>query len=99
MSSKKYTAWDRKGAIAKELAKKFDLFESTNGSAGIDPLITKPASIKEIYDQNQFLHPLNPQYFPNHFRTLSADWKINKDNHRARDNTDKKGKCCILFNF
>ena len=93
MSSKKFTAWDRKGAIAKELANQFDLFIKTDGSAGIDPSLTKPASIKEVYDQHQFLHPLNPQYFPNHFRTLSTDWKLNRDNHQgAADNTNKKGK-------
>ena len=100
MSSKKYTAWDRKGAIAKELVKNFDLFTTTNGSAGIDPSIKKPATIKEIYDRHQFLQPLNPQYFPNHFRSLSTDWKLNKDCIRGGgEASTNKSKCRINQSF
>ena len=91
-SQQTFTPWDRKGAIAKELVKKFKLFTETNGNAGIDPSVTKPAAIREIRNQNQFLHPLNPQYFASHFRDLSRDFGfITADNSRAKA-TSKKGE-------
>ena len=83
MSPKKYKPWDRKGPIAKELVTNFELFQSTNGAAGIDPSVQKPATIKEIREQHQFLQPINPQYLANHFRDLSVQWQLNKDKRRS----------------
>ena len=84
MSPKKYKAWDRKGPIAKELITNFELFESTNGAAGIDPTIQKPRTIKDIQDKHQFLQPINPQYIANHCLDLSNQWRLNKDCHRSK---------------
>ena len=81
-TNQKYTSWDRKGPIAKELVKQFTLFQSTNGAAGIDPSLDKPVTIKEVFWKHQFLQPLNPSYFPDHFRTLSQQWRFVKDNSR-----------------
>ena len=97
-SQQSFTPWDRKGAIAKELVKQFKLFTDTNGNAGIDPSVTKPAAIREIRNQNQFLHPLNPQYFASHFRDLSRDFGfVTGDNSRANKATSKKGETIQIF--
>ena len=78
----KYTSWKRTGPIAKKLVEKFDLFQSTKGAAGIDPTIVDAGTIKQARLQNEFLLPLNPDYFPVHFRTLANNWRINKDSSR-----------------
>ena len=78
----KFTSWKRTGPIAKKLVEHFNLFHTTKGEAGIVPSIVDPATIREIRIKNEFLHPLNPSYFPDHFRTLGNSWRLNKDSTR-----------------
>ena len=81
----KYTNWDKKGPIAKQLVEQFDLFTKTNGAAGIDPNHTKPATItEEIRGKNAFLQALHPQYFPKHYLATVANWRLSKTLERGR---------------
>ena len=83
--NKEYTSWDKKGPIAKQLVEQFDLFNQTNGAAGIDPTFTKPKTIREkVRKANDFLHPINPQYFAKHYLSTVHNWRLNKQLERAR---------------
>jgi hypothetical protein len=80
-----YKHWDQKGTEAKELIKQLDLYVSTNGAAGINPEINKPAVIlSEIYNKYSYLKVFNPKYFPDRYRKLKAKWVTAKASDRAR---------------
>ena len=85
MRNEKYTPWDAKGTEAKKLLEQLDLYVTTDGAAGINPDIHKPAVIlSEIYNKYDYLKVLNPQYFPDRYRKLKTKWLTAQACNRAR---------------
>ena len=83
--SKEYKSWDSKGTAAKQLIEQFELFDKTDGAAGINHNLNKPKDIiSEIYNICPFLQSYNPSYFSNNFRKLRNNWKTSKAKSKGR---------------
>ena len=96
--NKKFDAWDRKGPEAQELVKQFNLHKSTNGQAGIDPNLAKPALIKAlVYYKFDTFSRFNPERFPDNFRKLAAAWKLNEAKTSGRQEKGEKKKNLFVF--
>jgi hypothetical protein len=79
MSNKRFKTWDINGTESSKLQELFNLYQQTEGKAGINPDLTKPSIILEqVYHQHEFLHTLNKSYFADRFRSLANKWKLNK---------------------
>ena len=90
MSQKgQYIRWSSTGDEATKLKELFALFQATDGKAGVDPDLYSPSQIRlQVYDAYvDDFKKINRNNFPNNFRKVAADWKI--DHHVT---TGRKGK-------
>ena len=89
--SKEYKSWDAKGTAAQQLIDQFELFDKTDGAAGINHKLNKPKDIiNEIYNTCPFLQTYNPGYFANNFRKLRNNWQTSKAKTAGRRKNNKK---------
>ena len=82
---KNFVTWDKKGPIAAELVRQFDLHRETKGAAGISPSHTKPLQIRQqVRDKHTFLQQLDPAYFHKHYRSTVNSWRLARNLERGR---------------
>ena len=77
MTSRNYKSWSKTSNEAKELSTKFALFDSSNGTQGVNPKLGGE-ELKQLYESTPSLHKYNPRYFRQNFKNLVAAWELNK---------------------